>query len=161
MTYYCAPSEANKRVGFVASCFDLLHAGHCLMLQDAKKQCDWLIAGLHIDPSTERNYKNKPVQSLDERRIQLESIKYVDQIELYKTEKDLLFILEKIKPNVRVLGSDYKKKNFTGMELGMELGIEVYYHERNHNWSTTDLRIRIQRDNGLINTAGAAWGDNN
>ena len=93
-----------------------------------------------MQPSTERNYKNKPIQSLEERRIQLESIKYVDQIELYETEEDLLFILNKIKPNIRILGSDYKNKDFTGMELESK----VYYHERNHNWSTTDLRIRIK-----------------
>ena len=130
----------HRKVGFVASCFDLLHAGHCLMLKDAKEQCDYLIAALHVDPSTERNYKNKPIQSLEERRIQLESIKYVDQIELYETEEDLLFILNKIKPNIRILGSDYKNKDFTGMELESK----VYYHERNHNWSTTDLRIRIK-----------------
>ena len=101
----------HRKVGFVASCFDFLHAGHCLMLKDAKEQCDYLIAALHVDPSTERNYKNKPIQSLEERRIQLESIKYVDQIELYETEEDLLFILNKIKPNIRILGSDYKNKD--------------------------------------------------
>ena len=156
MAHYCAPRLTDSRIGFVASCFDLLHAGHCLMLEDAKKQCDWLVVALQVDPSRERRSKNKPVQSLDERRIQLESIKYVDQIEIYETEEDLLFLLGQIKPHVRILGGDYKNKNFTGMELDAE----VYYHERNHNWSTTDLRIRIQRDNGLINTAGAAWGDN-
>ena len=145
MEYQLEGRNTTKRIVFTNGCFDLLHAGHCLMLEDAKRQCDWLVAALHVDPSIERGYKNKPVQSLEERRIQLESIKYVDQIELYETEKDLLFILNKIKPNIRILGSDYKNKNFTGMELDTA----VYYHERNHNWSTTDLRLRIHKETSL------------
>tara|TARA_B100000131_G_scaffold301522_1_gene323806 strand:+ start:394 stop:831 length:438 start_codon:yes stop_codon:yes gene_type:complete len=127
------------KVGFVCSCFDLLHAGHCLMFKDCKKQCEWLIAGLQIDPTIDRPEKNKPIQSLEERRIQLESIKYVDQIEVYDTESDLVRLIEAINPDVRILGSDYTNKSFTGDHLD----IPIYYHDRNHDWSTSELRERI------------------
>jgi|TARA_R110000824_G_scaffold169661_1_gene346795 glycerol-3-phosphate cytidylyltransferase len=130
------------KIGFTASCFDLLHAGHCLMLKDAREQCDWLVVALQSDPSTDRPEKNQPIQSLDERKIQLESLKYVDQIELYETEEDLVFLLNKIKPDVRILGTDYKNKDFTGQELN----IEIFFHERNHPWSTSELRRRIKEN---------------
>ena len=128
------------KIGFVASCFDLLHAGHCLMLKDAKKQCDWLVAALQDDPSVDRPQKNKPIQSLEERKIQLESIKYVDEVVFYNTEKDLIKLLQSIKPQVRILGSDYKDKHFTGKELK----IPIYYHLRDHEWSTSSLRKKIK-----------------
>ena len=130
------------KIGFTASCFDLLHAGHCLMLKDAREQCDWLVVALQSDPSIDRPEKNQPIQSLDERKIQLESLKYVDQIELYETEEDLVFLLNKIKPDVRILGTDYKNKDFTGQELN----IEIFFHERNHPWSTSELRKRIKEN---------------
>lgn len=128
------------KIGFVASCFDLLHAGHCLMLKDAKKQCDWLVAALQDNPSVDRPQKNKPIQSLEERKIQLESIKYVDEVVFYNTEKDLIKLLQSIKPQVRILGSDYKDKHFTGKELK----IPIYYHLRDHEWSTSSLRKKIK-----------------
>ena len=133
--------NCHRRVGFVASCFDLLHAGHCLMLKDAKTQCDYLIAALQLDPSIDRPEKNKPIQSLDERRIQLESVKYIDEIQLYKTEEDLKQLLHEVRPNVRILGSDYIGKTATGQEYCDK----VYYHKRNHSWSTTDLRKRCAK----------------
>ena len=130
----------NKKIGFTCSCFDLLHAGHILMLKDAKSQCDYLIVGLQTDPTIDRpNTKNKPVQSLEERKIQLEAIKYIDKIIIYNTEKDLYTLLENISPDVRILGSDYKNKKFTGENLN----IKTYYHERNHNFSTSNLRKKI------------------
>ena len=128
------------KIGFVASCFDLLHAGHCLMLKDAKKQCDWLVAALQNDPSVDRPQKNKPIQSLKERKIQLESIKYVDEVVFYNTEEDLIKLLQLIKPQVRILGNDYKDKHFTGKELK----IPIYYHLRDHEWSTSSLRKKIK-----------------
>ena len=128
------------KIGFVASCFDLLHAGHCLMLKDAKKQCDWLVAALQNDPSVDRPQKNKPIQSLEERKIQLESIKYVDEVVFYNTEEDLIKLLQLIKPQVRILGNDYKDKHFTGKELK----IPIYYHLRDHEWSTSSLRKKIK-----------------
>lgn len=131
-----------KKVGFVASCFDLLHAGHCLMLQDAKRQCDRLIVALQSDPSLDRPEKNKPVLSLYERFILLSSNKHVDQIITYNTDKELESLLKLIKPDVRILGSDYK---FGDKKIvGLEHCKEVYFHDRtNHNYSTTNLRQRV------------------
>ena len=127
-------------VGFTCSCFDLLHAGHILMLQDAKRHCNKLIVGLQTDPTIDRpRTKSKPIQSLEERRIQLEAVKYVDEIFTYDTEEELYKKLLDINPDVRILGSDYKDKSFTGDDLD----IEIYYHERNHNYSTTNLREKI------------------
>ena len=128
-------------IGFTCSCFDLLHAGHLLMLQDAKSKCDKLIVGLQTDPTIDRPEKNKPIQSLEERRIQLEAVKYVDKIFTYDTEEDLYKKILDINPDIRILGSDYDipDKRFTGDDLD----IEIYYHNRNHNYSTTNLRKKI------------------
>ena len=127
-------------IGFTCSCFDLLHAGHVLMLKDAKNQCDYLIVGLQIDPTIDRpSVKNKPIQSLTEREIMLKGIKYVDEVIIYNTEKDLYELLKKIKPDIRILGSDYINKDFTGSDLN----IKIYYHNRNHNYSTSNLRKKI------------------
>lgn len=132
--------KKNKIIGFTCSCFDLLHAGHILMLKDAKKQCDHLIVGLQTDPTIDRpDTKNRPIQSLKERKIQLEAIKYIDEIIEYSTEEGLYELLKKINPNIRILGSDYKEKSFTADDLN----IEIYYHERNHNFSSTNLRKKI------------------
>jgi len=127
-------------IGFTCSCFDLLHAGHISMLQDAKRHCDRLIVGLQTDPTTDRSdTKNKPIQSLEERRIQLEAVKYVDEIFTYDTEEELYKKLLDIKPDVRILGSDYIGKPFTGDDLD----IKIYYHDRSHNYSSTNLRQDI------------------
>jgi glycerol-3-phosphate cytidylyltransferase len=129
------------KVGFVASCWDLLHAGHCLFLKDAKAHCDYLIAGLQTDPTIDRPEKNKPIMSFKERRILLESNKYVNEILVYETEKDLFAAIKKIKPDVRILGDDYIGRSYTAQ--GYEN--EVYYHDRSsHGLSTTKLRKRIQ-----------------
>ena len=125
--------------GFTCSCFDLLHAGHILMLKDAKEQCDYFIVGLQTDPTIDRPEKNKPIQSFEERKIQLEAVKYIDEIFIYDTEEDLYKKLLEIKPNVRILGSDYINKSFTGDDLD----IPIYYHERNHNYSSTNVRQSI------------------
>ena len=130
----------QSTIGFTCSCFDLLHAGHILMLQDAKRQCDKLIVGLQTDPTIDRpDTKNKPIQSFEERKIQLEAVKYVDEVFIYDTEEELYKKLLFINPDVRILGSDYIGKSFTGDDLD----IEIYYHERNHNYSTTNLRGKI------------------
>ena len=130
----------KNKIGFTCSCFDLLHAGHILMLKDAKEQCDKLIVGLQTDPTLDRaETKNKPIQTYEERYIQLEAIKYVDEILKYNTEKDLFEMLRLLRPNVRILGSDYEGKYFTGSELN----IPIYYHNRNHNFSSTNLRKKI------------------
>tara|TARA_Y100001963_G_scaffold155357_1_gene246290 strand:- start:656 stop:1090 length:435 start_codon:yes stop_codon:yes gene_type:complete len=130
---------ANQKIGFVCSCFDLLHAGHILMLKDAKSQCDYFVVGLQTDPTIDRPEKNKPIQSLKERKIQLEAVKYIDDIFVYDTESDLYDLLKLVKPSVRILGSDYKGKSFTGDDLN----IPIYYHERNHDYSSSDLRRKI------------------
>ena len=127
-------------IGFTCSCFDLLHAGHILMLADAKRYCDRLIVGLQTDPTIDRpDTKNKPIQSLEERRIQLEAVKYIDEIFTYNTEEELYKRLLDIKPDVRILGSDYIGKSFTGDDLD----IKIYYHDRSHDYSSTNLRQEI------------------
>ena len=135
---------SKNNIGFTCSAFDLLHAGHILMLKDAKNQCDYLIVGLHSNPQIERPNKNKPIQTLKERKIQLEAVKYIDEILVYETETELYEILKRINPDVRILGSDYMNKNFTGKDLN----IPVYFHERNHDFSSSSLRKKIY-DNHL------------
>ena len=129
-----------KKVGFTCSCFDLFHAGHIMMLKEAKSVCDYLIVGLQTDPTIDRPEKNKPIQSVVERFIQLESCKYVDEIVVYATEKDLLDILYSYPINIRVVGEEYRDKNFTGKDL---THIEMYYNSRKHSFSTTELRGRV------------------
>ena len=130
----------HDTVGFTCSCFDLLHAGHIIMLQYAKTRCDKLIVGLQTDPTIDRpDIKHKPIQSLEERRIQLEAVKYINEIFEYTTEEELYKKLLDINPDVRILGSDYTGKSFTGDDLN----IEIYYHKRNHNYSSTNLRQNI------------------
>jgi glycerol-3-phosphate cytidylyltransferase len=130
----------NTTVGFTCSCFDLFHAGHVMMLKEAKDQCDYLIVGLQTDPTIDRPQKNKPIQSVLERFMQVEGCRYVDQIIPYSTEKDLLDLLTSYKIDVRILGEEYRDKPFTGHKLPME----VYYNTRNHTFSTSELRNRIE-----------------
>lgn len=129
-----------KKVGFTCSCFDLFHAGHIMMLKEAKSICDYLIVGLQTDPTIDRPEKNTPIQSVFERFVQLEACKYVDEIVVYATEKDLLDILHSYPINVRVVGDEYKDKDFTGKDLQH---IEIYYNFRKHSFSTTELRKRV------------------
>ena len=131
--------------GFTCSCFDLLHAGHVKMLQDARNQCDYLIVGLQTDPTIDRpDTKNKPIQTLEERQIMLSAVRFIDEIMIYDTEDDLYSYLKHNKPDVRILGSDYDipDKRFTGDNLD----IDIYYHRRDHDWSTTNLRKRITQE---------------
>jgi|TARA_B100000959_G_C14605481_1_gene469888 glycerol-3-phosphate cytidylyltransferase len=128
------------KIGFTCSCFDLFHAGHVFMLKDAKTQCDYLIVGLQTDPTIDRPNKNKPIMSFEERKILVESCKYIDQIIEYTTENDLLNILTNNNIDIRILGSDYINKSFTGNQLN----IPIYYHDRSIlNLSTTSLRNKI------------------
>ena len=137
----------EKTVGFTASTFDLLHAGHVAMLREAKSHCDYLICGLQIDPSVDRSEKNSPVQSIVERYTQLAAIRYVDEIVVYASEKDLTDILELYTIHVRILGDEYKDKEFTGRERCETLGIKLHFNSRNHRFSTTDLRKRLATAN--------------
>ena len=130
----------GRKIGFTCSCFDLLHAGHILMLKDAKEQCDYLIVGLQTDPTIDRPEKNKPIQSYEERYIQLEAVKYVDEIRKYSTESELRDMLCDIWPDIRILGTDYENRtDFTGYSYH----IPIYYHERDHDYSTTNLRKKL------------------
>ena len=129
--------------GFTCSCFDLMHPGHIKMLQDARNQCDYLIVGLQEDPTIDRpKTKNKPIQTMEERYIMLCAVRFVDEVVLYRTEDDLYKYLKENKPDIRILGSDYDGKDFTGKDLG----IDIYYHKRDHNWSSTELRKRIKKN---------------
>jgi glycerol-3-phosphate cytidylyltransferase len=128
------------KTGFTCSCFDLFHAGHIMMLKEAKSNCDYLIVGLQTDPTIDRPQKNKPIQSVVERFIQLEACKYVDEVVVYATEKDLLDILHSYPINIRIVGEEYKDKDFTGKSLEH---IEMYYNSRKHSFSTTELRGRV------------------
>jgi glycerol-3-phosphate cytidylyltransferase len=114
------------------------------MLQDAKSRCDYLIVGLQTDPSIDRDYKRKPFQSIVERQIQLSAVKYVDEIVVYETEADLTEVLSTRHIDVAILGSDYIGKDFTGKDFYESNSIEIYYHPRNHNYSSTNLFKKIQ-----------------
>ena len=130
-------------VGFTCSTFDLLHAGHIAMLREAKTQCDYLICGLQVDPSIDRPTKNKPVQTIVERYVQLSAVRYVDEIVPYVTENDLVDILGMYDITVRILGDEYKDKDFTGKDVCQARGIDLYFNKRDHRFSTSDLRLRV------------------
>ena len=136
--------EPKPKIGFTCSSFDLLHAGHVAMLEEAKNNCEHLIVGLQIDPSLERDGKNKPIQSIVERQIQLRACKYVDEIIVYKTEKDLKTILKTLPINIRFIGEEYTIENFTGKKLCKEKRIRIYYNKRKHKFSSSELRERIK-----------------
>jgi glycerol-3-phosphate cytidylyltransferase len=135
--------------GFTCSAFDLLHAGHILMLEEAKKNCDYLIVGLQNDPSFDRVGKNKPIQSLVERYIQLKGVKYVDEIVVYNTEKDLEDLLMILDIQVRFVGEEYKDKPLTGRDICTARSIKIHYNKRQHSFSTTELRSRIARKEAI------------
>ena len=133
----------NIKVGFTASTFDLLHAGHIQMLREAKEQCDYLICGLQIDPNADRTEKNKPIQTIVERYTQLKAVSYVDEIIPYAHEKDLEDILEMYHINVRILGEEYREKDFTGKDICKRRDIDLHFNKRDHRFSTSDLRKRV------------------
>ena len=134
----------GKPVGFTCSTFDLLHSGHILMLAEAKSVCDYLIVGLQLDPSIDRpDTKNSPVQSIVERFVQLSAVKYVDEIIVYQTEKDLEDLLMFLPITIRVIGEEYENKNFTGKSICEQRNIKIYYNQRRHSFSTTELRNRV------------------
>mgnify|MGYP003631292319 CR=1 FL=1 len=131
------------RVGFTASTFDLLHAGHVQMLREAKEQCDYLICALQFDPSIDRPEKNAPVQTVVERYTQLKAVRYVDEIIPYGTEKDLEDILTMYNIDVRIIGEEYRNGKFTGRAICAKRDIELYFNKRDHRFSTSDLRKRV------------------
>jgi len=125
--------------GFTCGAMDLLHAGHILMLEECKEHCDYLIVGLHSDPSIDRPGKNKPVESVEERLIRLHACKYVDEVVTYTTEAELIELLTTLAPDVRFIGEDWKGKQYTGIELP----IPVIFNSRGHSYSSSELRKRI------------------
>lgn len=129
----------KTRIGFIAGNFDVIHPGYIRMFRDAKSVCDKLIVGLHTDPTIERPHKLKPILSTYERTEMLLELRSVDDVVCYDTEADLVNLLNDLKPDVRILGTDYEGKRFTGDELG----IDIYYHNRNHDWSTTKFKKLI------------------
>ncbi len=135
------------KTGFTCSTFDLFHAGHIMMLKEAKQQCDYLIVGLQTDPTIDRPKKNKPVQSVFERFVQLDACKYVDEIIVYATEKELEDVLLSYPIDVRILGEEYRDRDFTGCYIPMEF----YYNTRRHSFSTTELRQRVVEAEKLKN----------
>ena len=137
------------KVGITFSTFDLLHAGHVKMLEEAKRVCDYLIVGLQLDPSIDRAEKNVPTQTIIERYIQLKGCIHVDEIVPYVTENDLLDILQSFKIDVRIVGDEYIEKQYTGRTYCEEKGIEVYYNSRDHRFSSSGLRkqVKLAEDN--------------
>jgi len=133
----------GRPVGFTCSTFDLLHAGHILMLAEAKSVCDYLIVGLQSDPTIDRpGVKNKPVQSIVERYVQLSAVKFVDEIVVYDTEKDLEDLLMFLPITMRIIGEEYEGKNFTGKEICDDRNIKMFYNSRKHRFSSSELRNR-------------------
>ena len=131
-------------VGFTCSTFDLLHAGHVQMLREAREQCDYLICGLQVDPSIDRTEKNAPIQTVVERYTQLKAVRYVDEIIPYATEADLEDILSMYNINVRILGEEYREKDFTGKDICKRRGIQLHFNKRDHRFSSSDLRARVK-----------------
>ncbi len=132
-------TSSTKLIGFTCGSFDLLHTGHVLMLREAKEQCDVLIVGLQTDPTIDRNEKTKPIQSIFERWTQLEAVKYVDKIIPYDSEQSLLELLNSIPIDIRIIGEEYKNREFTGKGLH-----EVHYNSRQHSFSSTELKARTR-----------------
>jgi len=139
-------TKKSKKIGFTCSSFDLLHAGHMLMLKDCKRVCDYLIVGLQSDPTTDPDSyrgkkKNMPVMSLEERKIILEGNKYIDEVFIYSDERDLYNNIKKLTYDIRIIGSDWEGKEYTGHDLPHE----IYYHKRDHDFSTSNLRERVYK----------------
>lgn len=132
-------------IGFTCGAFDLFHAGHNILLKDCREQCNKLVVGLHTDPTIDRPSKNKPIQTIYERFVQLQNCKWVDEIIPYDTEKDLINLLATVKMDIRFLGEDYRGSNFTGAGLCEQLNIKLVYLKRRHDFSSSELRDRIEK----------------
>lgn len=135
--------DNEKLVGFTCSTFDLFHAGHIDMLTQAKSVCDYLVVGLQVDPSRDRSFKNKPIQSIVERQLQLKACSLIDEIYVYETEADLEDLLKILPIDIRVIGEEYRDQPFTGKAICEDRGIKVWYNKRDHSFSSTELRKRI------------------
>jgi glycerol-3-phosphate cytidylyltransferase len=145
MTESTSHSAINMKVGITASTFDLFHAGHVKMLEEAKQQCDYLIVALQVDPSIDREWKNKPIQTVVERYIQVSASQYVDEVVPYVTEQDLEDILSSFKIDVRIIGEEYKGQEFTGKDTCIKRNIDIYYNKREHRFSSSALRAATHK----------------
>lgn len=148
------------KVGITFSAFDLLHAGHIGMLREAAEHCDYLIVGLHTDPTIDRpDTKNKPIQTVVERYAQLNALKFIDEIVPYETEQDLKDILELFQLDVRFLGEEYKEDEFSGKDICRKRDIQLHFNKRDHRFSTSNLRKRVceQSEQTMPTSDGAGW----
>jgi len=153
-------NNRDGKIGITASTFDLFHAGHIVMLEEAKRHCDWLIAAIQLDPTIDRpGVKNKPVQSIIERQIQVSACKFVDEVIVYSTEKELEDIFLTLPIDIRILGEEYRDKEFTGKNVCINRGIELHYNKRDHYFSSTDLRTRVF--DAELKRRGKLWDENN
>tara|TARA_B100000768_G_scaffold164846_1_gene167043 strand:- start:300 stop:767 length:468 start_codon:yes stop_codon:yes gene_type:complete len=135
---------SKYKIGITCSTFDLFHAGHVKMLEEAKKECEYLIVALQTDPSIDRpDSKSAPIQTLVERYIQVNACKYVDEIVPYQTERDLEDIFKSFDIDCRVIGIEYQDKDFTGKKTCLKRGIDIIYNKRDHGFSSTELRNRV------------------
>jgi glycerol-3-phosphate cytidylyltransferase len=141
--------KIKTKTGITFSAFDLLHAGHVRMLEEAKMHCDYLIVGLQTDPTIDRPEKNRPTQSVVERYIQLKACRFVDEIIPYTTEQDLEDILQALPIDVRILGNEYKDINFTGREYCEKMKIQLVFNKRNHRFSSSGLRREVYQCESL------------
>lgn len=139
-------AKSKGIVGFTCGAFDLLHAGHALMLEECKSHCDYLIVGVQSDPSKDRAKKNRPIMTYKERIILVKSNRWVDEVVLYDTEDDLQSLLKDLNPNVRILGADWKNQLFTGYDLP----IKTVFNERDHGFSTSKLRRRVAMEEARL-----------
>jgi glycerol-3-phosphate cytidylyltransferase len=136
--------QDGKKIGITFSTFDMLHAGHIAMLSEAKNHCDYLICGLQTDPTIDRpETKNRPIQSIVERQIQLAACRYVDEVVVYQTEQDLVDLLLILPLDVRILGVEYQDKDFSGQQECYDRGIELVFNGRDHSFSSSSLRKRV------------------
>ena len=144
--------KEGHTIGIVFSSFDMLHAGHIAMLSEAKNHCDYLIAGLQTDPTIDRpDTKNKPIQSVVERQIQLSACRFVDEIVVYQTEQDLRDLVLILPIDVRILGVEYQSQDFTGRKEGSDRGIKCIFNSRDHSFSSSSLRKRVASAESLKN----------
>lgn len=141
--------DKGLKIGITCSQFDLLHAGHIAMLSEARNHCDYLICALQNNASWDRPEKNAPIQSLVERQIQLAAVRYVDEVVVYNTEKDLEDILLTLPIDVRILGVEYEDKDFTGRKICADRGIDIVFNKRDHSFSSSSLRRRVAEAENL------------
>lgn len=142
--------QSDFTVGFTCGTFDLFHAGHVIMMEECKKHCSFLMVGIQVDPSKDRSFKNRPVQSIVERQIQVGACRYVDDIIVYETESDLEDLLKTLDIDKRFVGAEYYNQEFTGRKICLDRNIEIVYNMRDHSFSSSSLRERVVKANDRV-----------